>query len=170
MRFIGSRTELAQIWDEIMEQFPEADLPSEDTGDWYTVNDVMVDEYECRFEELPEEELIAMDGSLLVEEFPEDFLTDLMERYERVYGVFKWASMDVGVGCGDASAERPRGIAVVEHGEGKNQHVRQRGLKQGDRATGHREYRSIHCLHRPFPPHRLAAAGRLPQAYRPSAR
>jgi hypothetical protein len=102
MRFIGSRTELAQIWDEIMEQFPEADLPSEDTGDWYTVNDVMVDEYECHFEELPEEELIAMDGSLLVEEFPEDFLTDLMERYERVYGVFKWASMDVGVGCGES--------------------------------------------------------------------
>ena len=102
MRFIGSHAELAQIWDEIMEQFPEADLPSEDTGDWYTVNDVMVDEYECRFEELPEEELIAMDGSLLVEEFPEEFLTDLMERYERVYGVFKWSSMDVGVGCGES--------------------------------------------------------------------
>lgn len=102
MRFIGSRTELAQVWDEIMEQFPEADLPSEDTGDWYTVNDVMVDEYECRFEELPEEELIAMDGSLLVEEFPEEFLTDLMERYERVYGVFRWSSMDVGVGCGES--------------------------------------------------------------------
>lgn len=102
MRFIGSHAELAQIWDEIMEQFPEADLPSEDTGDWYTVNDVMIDEYECRFEELPEEELIAMDGSLLVEEFPEEFLTDLMERYERVYGVFKWSSMDVGVGCGES--------------------------------------------------------------------
>ena len=103
MRFIGSRTELAQIWDEIMEQFSEADLPSEDTGDWYTVNDVMVDEYECRFEELPEEELLAMDGSVLVEEdFPEDFFSELMERYERVYGVFRWSSMDVGVGCGES--------------------------------------------------------------------
>lgn len=102
MRFIGSRDELAQIWDEVMEHFPEADLPSEDTGEWYTVNDVMTDEYECRFEELPEEELLAMDGSVFVEEdFPEDFFTELMERYERVYGVFKWSSMDVGVGCGE---------------------------------------------------------------------
>lgn len=102
MRFIGSRDELAQIWDEVMEYFPEADLPSEDTGEWYTVNDVMTDEYECRFEELPEEELLAMDGSVFVEEdFPEEFFTELMERYERVYGVFKWSSMDVGVGCGE---------------------------------------------------------------------
>lgn len=103
MRFIGTRAELAQIWGEFVERFPEADLPSEDTGDWYTVNDVMVDEYECRFEELPEEELLAMDGSVLVEEdFPEDFFSELMERYERVYGVFRWSSMDVGVGCGES--------------------------------------------------------------------
>ena len=102
MRFIGTRGELAQIWDEVLEHFPEADLPSEDTGEWYTVNDVMTDEYECRFEELPEEELLAMDGSVFVEEdFPEEFFTELMERYERVYGVFKWSSMDVGVGCGE---------------------------------------------------------------------
>ena len=102
MRFIGTRAELAQIWEEVLAQFPEADLPSEDTGDWYTVNDVMTDEYECRFEELPEEELLAMDGSVFVEEdFPEEFFTELMERYERVYGVFKWSSMDVGVGCGE---------------------------------------------------------------------
>lgn len=102
MRFIGTRAELAQIWEDVLAQFPEADLPSEDTGDWYTVNDVMTDEYECRFEELPEEELLAMDGSVLVEEdFPEEFFTELMERYERVYGVFRWSSMDVGVGCGE---------------------------------------------------------------------
>jgi len=102
MRFIGTRAELAQIWEDVLAQFPEADLPSEDTGDWYTVNDVMTDEYECRFEELPEEELLAMDGSVFVEEdFPEEFFTELMERYERVYGVFKWSSMDVGVGCGE---------------------------------------------------------------------
>lgn len=102
MRFIGTRAELAQIWEDVLAQFPEADLPSEDTGDWYTVNDVMTDEYECRFEELPEEELLAMDGSVFVEgDFPEDFFTELMERYERVYGVFKWSSMDVGVGCGE---------------------------------------------------------------------
>jgi len=102
MRFIGTKAELAQIWEDVLAQFPEADLPCEDTGDWYTVNDVMTDEYECRFEELPEEELLAMDGSVFVEgDFPEDFFTELMERYERVYGVFKWSSMDVGVGCGE---------------------------------------------------------------------
>ena len=31
-------------------------------------------------------------------------LTELMERNERVYGVFKWSSMEVGVGCGASEA------------------------------------------------------------------
>lgn len=105
MRFIGSHADLESVWNEILERFPEADLPNADSGDWYYVNDVMVDEYECRFEELPEEELLAMDGGLFVEEdFPEEFLTELMERNERVYGVFKWSSMEVGVGCGASEA------------------------------------------------------------------
>lgn len=102
VRFVGASEDLAQIWDVFMEKFPEADLPSEDSGDWYSVDEVMMDEYECRFEELPESELLAMDGSFVVtdEDFPEDFLTDLMERFERVFGVFKWSSYDVGVACG----------------------------------------------------------------------
>ena len=74
MRFVGVSEELAAIYDALMEQYPEMDLPSEDAGEWYSVDDVMMDEYECRFEELPEEELLAMDGSVLVEEeLPEDF-------------------------------------------------------------------------------------------------
>lgn len=101
LRFVGNSADLDAIWNELMERFPEADLPGVDSGDWYGVDDVMTDEYECRFEELPEEELMAMDGSLLVDdEFPEDFLDELMERFERVYGVFKWSSMEVGIGCG----------------------------------------------------------------------
>lgn len=101
IRFIGSREDLSALWDAFTEQFPEAELPSEDCGDWYSVDDVMMDEYECRFEELPQDELLAMDGSFIVDdEFPEEFLDELMERFERVYGVFKWSSMDVGVGCG----------------------------------------------------------------------
>ena len=101
MRFVGNSSDLESIWNELMERFPEADLPSADSGDWYGVDDVMMDEYECRFEELPEEELLAMDGSVLVEEeLPEDFFDELMERFEHVYGVFKWSSMEVGVGCG----------------------------------------------------------------------
>lgn len=103
VRFIGCAADLAALWNEFMERFPEADLPSEDSGDWYFVNDVMADEYECRFEEVPEEELLAMDGSVFVEEeFPEDFFAELMEHFERVYGVFRWSSMDVGVGCGSS--------------------------------------------------------------------
>lgn len=101
MRFVGERDALSQIWDEIVAAYPEAELPSEDSGDWYSVDDVMRDEYECRFEELPEEELLAMDGSVLVEgDLPEDFFAELLERFERVYGIFKWSSMEVGVGCG----------------------------------------------------------------------
>ncbi len=101
MRFVGNSSDLESIWNELMERFPEADLPSADSGDWYGVDDVMMDEYECRFEELPEEELLAMDGSVLVEEeLPEEFFDELMERFEHVYGVFKWSSMEVGVGCG----------------------------------------------------------------------
>ena len=101
MRFVGNSSDLESIWNELMERFPEADLPNADSGDWYGVDDVMMDEYECRFEELPEEELLAMDGSVLVEEeLPEDFFDELMERFEHVYGVFKWSSMEVGVGCG----------------------------------------------------------------------
>lgn len=105
VRFIGCAADLASVWNEFVEHFPEADLPSEDSGDWYFVNDVMTDEYECRFEEVPEEELLAMDGSVFVEEeFPEEFFAELMERHERVYGVFKWSSMEVGVGCGSSEA------------------------------------------------------------------
>ena len=101
MRFVGERDDLAELWDAFVVQFPEAELPSEDSGYWYSVDEVMTDEYECRFEELPEEGLLAMDGTLAVEgEFPEDTLSEIMERFERVYGVFKWSSMDVGVGCG----------------------------------------------------------------------
>lgn len=101
MRFVGERDALSQIWEEMTSNYPEVELPSEDTGDWYSVDEVMKDEYECRFEELPEEELLAMDGSVLVDgEFPEEFFSELMERYEHVYGVFKWSSMEVGIGCG----------------------------------------------------------------------
>ncbi|MCQ2097834.1 MAG: hypothetical protein MJY87_07845 [Fibrobacter sp.] len=102
VRFVGVSSQLAELYDAFMEQFPEAELPSEDCGDWYSVDDVMMDEYECRFEELPEGELLAMDGSVMVEEdeFPEDFFSELMERFEKVFGAFKWSSFDVGVGCG----------------------------------------------------------------------
>ena len=67
MRFVGTTDELSAVYDALMEQYPEMDLPSEDSGDWYSVDDVMMDEYECRFEELPEGELLAMDGSVLIE-------------------------------------------------------------------------------------------------------
>lgn len=101
MRFVGTTDELSAVYDALMEQYPEMDLPSEDSGEWYSVDDVMMDEYECRFEELPEGELLAMDGSVLIEdELPEDFFADLMDRFERVFGAFKWSSLDVGVGCG----------------------------------------------------------------------
>ena len=101
MRFVGTTDELSAVYDALMEQYPEMDLPSEDSGDWYSVDDVMMDEYECRFKELPEGELLAMDGSVLIEdELPEDFFADLMERFERVFAAFKWSSLDVGVGCG----------------------------------------------------------------------
>ena len=66
MRFVGTTDELSAVYDALMEQYPEMDLPSEDSGDWYSVDDVMMDEYECRFEELPEGELLAMDGSVLM--------------------------------------------------------------------------------------------------------
>ena len=103
MRFVGIRADLDAIWNELMERFPEADLPGADSGDWYEADPVLGDEYECRFEEIPEEELLVMDGSVLVEEdFPEEFLDELTERYERVFAVFKWSSMDVGVGCGQS--------------------------------------------------------------------
>lgn len=105
MRFIGEGNDLASLWDEFICKFPEAELPDADSGEWYSVNDVMTDDYECRFEELPLTELLAMDGSIYIEdEFPEEFMEELMERYERVYGVFKWSSFDVGVGCGSSEA------------------------------------------------------------------
>ena len=101
MRFVGVQDHLSAIYDEFMEQFPDAELPSVDSGDWYSVDDVMLDEYECRFEELPEEGLFAMDGDFYVEDdFPEEFLADLMEKFEFVFAAFKWSTMDVGVGCG----------------------------------------------------------------------
>ena len=105
MRFIGEAQDLASLWDEFVGRFPEAELPEADSGEWYSVTDVMTDEYECRFEELPETELLAMDGSLYIEEdFPDEFMEELMDRYERVYGVFKWSTFDVGVGCGSSEA------------------------------------------------------------------
>ena len=105
MRFIGEYDDLASLWDEFVCKFPDAELPDSDSGEWYSVTDVMTDEYECRFEELPETELLAMDGSIYTEEdFPDEFMEELMERFERVYGVFKWSSMDVGVGCGESEA------------------------------------------------------------------
>ena len=101
VRFVGVKEDLSALWDAFIAELPEADLPSEDSGDWYSVDEVMRDDYECRFEELPDTELLAMDGSFMVEdEIPEDFLAELMERFERVYGVFKWSSMEVGAGCG----------------------------------------------------------------------
>lgn len=100
-RFVGEEADLVALWDAFMEQFPDSELPSADSGEWYSVDEVMMDEYECRFEELPESPLMAMDGNVLVEdEFPEEFFNELMERFERVYGVFKWSSMEVGVDCG----------------------------------------------------------------------
>ena len=103
MRFVGVSEELSAIYDALMEQYPEMDLPSEDAGEWYSVDDVMMDEYECRFEELPEGELLAMDGSVSLEgDFPEEILDELTEQFERVFAVFKWSSMEVGVGCGQS--------------------------------------------------------------------
>lgn len=100
-RFVGEEADLVALWDAFMEQFPDSELPSADSGEWYSVDEVMMDEYECRFEELPESPLMAMVGNVLVEdEFPEEFFNELMERFERVYGVFKWSSMEVGVDCG----------------------------------------------------------------------
>lgn len=100
-RFVGEEADLVALWDAFMEQFPDSELTSADSGEWYSVDEVMMDEYECRFEELPESPLMAMDGNVLVEdEFPEEFFNELMERFERVYGVFKWSSMEVGVDCG----------------------------------------------------------------------
>ena len=105
MRFIGEYDDLASRGDDFVCKFPDAELPDSDSGEWYSVTDVMTDEYECRFEELPETELLAMDGSIYIEEdFPEEYMEELMERFERVYGVFKWSSMDVGVGCGESEA------------------------------------------------------------------
>ena len=103
VRFVGVEADLNALWDAFMEQFPEAELPSADSGEWSSVDEVMQDEYECRFEELPEGPLVAVDGCLLVEEAPpEDILNDLMERFERVYGIFKWSTVEVGYGCGSS--------------------------------------------------------------------
>ena len=101
VRFIGEGADLALLWQAFMEKFPEAELPSEDSGDWYSVDPIVSDEYECRFEELPETELLAMDGNMLVEdEPPEDVLDGLLEMFPKVFAVFKWSSVEVGVGCG----------------------------------------------------------------------
>ena len=62
VRFIGVQEDLDALWSEFMEHFPEAELPSVDSGEWYSVEDYMTDEYECRFEELPESELYAVEG------------------------------------------------------------------------------------------------------------
>lgn len=66
-RFVGEEADLVALWDAFMEQFPDSELPSADSGEWYSVDEVMMDEYECRFEELPESPLMAMDGNVLVE-------------------------------------------------------------------------------------------------------
>jgi hypothetical protein len=98
---VGVQEDLDALWSDFMEQFPDAELPSVDSGECYSVDEIMMDEYECRFEELPETELLAIDGTFLVEdEPPEDTLTEILERFERVYAVFKWSTMEVGIGCG----------------------------------------------------------------------
>lgn len=105
VRFIGDVDDLDKIWDAVLAEYPEAELPSRDSGEWYDANEMILDEYECRFEELPERELMAMEGSFIVEdEIPADFFSELLQQYERVYAVFKWSSMDVGVGCGKSEA------------------------------------------------------------------
>ena len=94
VRFIGVQEDLDALWNQFMEHFPEAELPSIDSGEWYSVEEYMTDEYECRFEELPQSELYAIDGTFIVEnEPPEDILTEILERFERVYAVFKWSTM-----------------------------------------------------------------------------
>ena len=101
VRFVGVQEDLDALWSEFMEHFPDAELPSVDSGECYSVNEIMTEEYESRFEELPETELLALDGTFLVEdEPPEDILTEILERFERVYAVFKWSTMEVGIGCG----------------------------------------------------------------------
>ena len=101
VRFVGVQEDLDALWSEFMEQFPDAELPSVDSGECYSVDEIMTDDYESRFEELPETELLAIDGTFLVEdEPPEDTLTEILERFERVYAVFKWSTMEVGIGCG----------------------------------------------------------------------
>ena len=67
VRFVGVQEDLDALWNEFMERFPDAELPSVDSGEWYDVDEVMTDEYECRFEELPQSELLAVDGSFMVE-------------------------------------------------------------------------------------------------------
>ena len=88
VRFVGVQEDLDALWSEFMEQFPDAELPSVDSGECYSVDEIMTDEYECRFEELPETELLAIDGTFLVEdEPPEDtyrrFRGRLLRRSER---------------------------------------------------------------------------------------
>ncbi len=101
VRFVGVQEDLDALWNEFMEHFPDAELPSLDSGEWYDVDEIMNDEYECRFEELPESDLLAVDGSFMVEdEPPEDVLSEILERFERVYAVFKWSTVEVGFGCG----------------------------------------------------------------------
>ena len=101
VRFIGEESDLALLWQAFMEKFPEAELPSEDSGEWYSVDPIVSDEYECRFEELPETELLAMDGNMLIEEEPpEEILDGLLEMFPKVFAVFKWSTVEVGVGCG----------------------------------------------------------------------
>ena len=36
MRFVGTTDELSAVYDALMEQYPEMDLPSEDSGEWYS--------------------------------------------------------------------------------------------------------------------------------------
>ena len=101
VRFVGVQEDLDALWNEFMEHFPDAELPSVASWRWYDVDEIMNDEYECRFEELPESDLLAVDGSFMVEdEPPEDVLSEILERFERVYAVFKWSTVEVGFGCG----------------------------------------------------------------------
>ena len=101
VRFIGEGSDLALLWQSFLEKFPEAELPGEDSGEWYSVDEVVSDEYECRFEEIPETELLAMDGNFMVEgEPPEEILDGLLEIFPKVFCVFKWSTVEVGVGCG----------------------------------------------------------------------
>ena len=48
LRFVGIQEDLDALWSEFMELFPEAELPSVDSGEWYSVEDYMTDEFDWK--------------------------------------------------------------------------------------------------------------------------